>query len=213
MRAKARAIVRMLAICWTAAEQWCAYILLYLRWRGKPPRRSRAEQLQRCCQKTMRRIGITYAVEGSPPAAGMMVSNHVSYLDIFVISAAVPCAFVAKKEIERWPLFGMMSRFAVTVFVDRERNTDIHRAGGELQEVLASGVVAALFPEGTSSDGSHVLQFRAPFFEFAAESGAKLTPAYISYELDDGDVGREVAYWGEMKMTPHLVNLLSKKQV
>jgi 1-acyl-sn-glycerol-3-phosphate acyltransferase len=107
----------------------------------------------------------------------------------------------------------MMSHFAGTVFVDRERFTDIHRAGGEIEQVIAEGVVAVLFPEGTSSDGNQVLPFRSPFFEFAGISRARLTPAFISYEIEDGDVGREVAYWGEMAMAPHVLNLFSKKHI
>lgn len=213
VRAKLRVLFRMAAISWTALEQWCSYIRLYVLWRGKPSRKSRAEWLQRCCRATLRRIGVNYSFEGIPLSAGMMVSNHVSYLDIFVISALVPCVFVAKKEIEHWPLFGMMSCFAGTVFVDRERIADINRAGSELQEVLAGGVVAVLFPEGTSSDGSEVLPFRSPFFEFAGGSGAHLMPAHISYGLDYGDVGREVAYWGDMTLGSHVVNLFSKKHI
>ena len=213
MRTKLRVLGRLAAIAWTALEFWCAYIWLYLRSRGTPSKRRRAEWLQRCCAKTLARIGVTCTAEGTPPTAGMIVSNHVSYLDIFVISGAVPCVFVAKKEIESWPLFGMMSHFAGTVFVDRERFADIHRAGGEIEQVIAEGVVAVLFPEGTSSDGNQVLPFRSPFFEFAGATGASLTPAHVSYQVKDGEAGREVAYWGEMAMAPHVLNLFAKKQI
>jgi 1-acyl-sn-glycerol-3-phosphate acyltransferase len=212
MRSKLRVLVRMAALVWSALQAWCSYVRVYVRSRSRPSKRARAEWLQRTCARTLPRIGVSYAVEGTPPAAGMIVSNHVSYLDIFVISASLPCVFVAKKEIERWPLFGMMSHFAGTIFVDRERNTDIHRAGSEMQQVLASGVVAVLFPEGTSSDGAQVLPFRSPFFEFAG-TNARLTPAYISYELDDGDAGLEVAYWGEMALASHVLNLFSKQHI
>lgn len=143
----------------------------------------------------------------------MLVSNHVSYLDIFVVSAAVPCVFIAKKEIESWPLFGMMSHFAGSIFVDRGLRSDVHRVGERVLEVLNAGVVTVLFPEGTSSDGAQVLPFRSPFFEFAVSTGASLRPAYLSYELDGGDVTTEVAFWGEMSMVKHVFNLLSKKQI
>lgn len=213
MRAKARILSRIVAIAWTALEGWCAYKWLSLQHKGAPPRRARAEWLQRLCAKALRRIGVAYTMEGAPPSSGMLIANHISYLDIFVISAAVPCVFVAKKEIEAWPLFGMMSHFAGSIFVDRERRSDIQRAGTEVREVLSAGVVAVLFPEGTSSDGSEVLPFRSPFFEFAVITGARLTPAHLHYEIDDGDVASEVAYWGEMTMTPHVVNLLAKERI
>src|SRR5579872_4459396 len=98
MRSKLRVALRMVALVWSALQAWCSYVYLYLRCLGRPSKKKRAEWLQRTCARTLPRIGVSYAVEGTPPAAGMIVSNHVSYLDIFVISASLPCVFVAKKE-------------------------------------------------------------------------------------------------------------------
>lgn len=87
------------------------------------------------------------------------------------------------------------------------------RAQSELQEVLANGECVVLFPEGTTTDASHVLPFRSPMFQAAIESAATLTPCAISYALVDGDVGSELCYWGDMTLLPHLLNLFTKQNI
>ena len=102
---------------------------------------------------------------------------------------------------------------AGTLFLDRERRSDTQRVGGELEERLASGTVVVLFPEGTSSDGTEVLPFRSSLFEPALSSGAPLTPAHVSYHAAGAEVATEIAYWGEMQMLPHVMNLLGKPEI
>src|SRR6266700_5224969 len=75
------------------------------------------------------------------------------------------CAFVAKKEVAHWPLFGLYARCGATVFVDRERRGAVAEVAGEMRERLDAGVPLTLFPEGTSTDGSDVLPFRSSLFE------------------------------------------------
>ena len=204
---RARALWRIFAVLWTAFEAWIWFLANWISKRGKVNSQERAEWLQHWCATALPRLGISYECEGAPPTSGMIICNHVSYLDIFVISALVPCVFVGKKEIEDWPIFGLLSRCAGTLFLDRERRPDTQRVAGELEERLASGTIAVLFPEGTSSDGSQVLPFHSSLFEAALNSGALLTPAYISYNQS------EAAYWGEMKMLPHVMELLAKERI
>jgi lyso-ornithine lipid O-acyltransferase len=207
----ARSIIRT-SILFTTALEGCARYL-GLRVRGKISTGERVAWLNRCCATALRRLSIDIQMEGAFPPRGLLVVNHLSYLDILVLSALSPCAFVAKKEVRSWPLFGLMAYMAGTVFVDRSRTVDAHRANAEVSQALADGVVVVLFPEGTSSDGSTVLPFRPALFEAAVAGGEYVTSAHISYVVDEGSVAMDVCYWGEMSFFPHLLNLLSKPKV
>jgi len=151
--------------------------------------------------------------EGEPPAAGLLVANHLSYLDIPVLGVCRQMVFVSKAEVRSWPLLGPLTRYAGTLYIQRERRTEVGRLGGEITSVAQSGGVVALFPEGTSSDGREVLPFHASLLAPAAGNGWPVTPAWIHYTLADGAVSQEVCYWGDMTFGPHLLNLLSKKSI
>ena len=142
-----------------------------------------------------------------------MVCNHLSYLDILVLSALTPVVFVAKNEVKNWPVFGWFARLAGTVFVRREKRAGAGQAVDEMKTVLGSGVTVVLFPEGTSSDGQTVLPFKSSLLEPAMRQKQQLSAGFIRYELDDGDVAEEVCYWKDMTLFPHLINLLGKRGI
>ena len=176
-------------------------------------RMARAEWLQRTFQRGLRAIEVQLAVEGALPRCGMMVSNHLSYLDIAAFSATVACVFVSKAEVGKWPLFGKYATGAGTVYVRRERKGDAARANVGIAECLADGVPVALFPEGTTTDGSRVLRFHSTMLQPAIDDAAPVTPCAIRYEVEDGNAALEVCWWGEMKALPHIWNLLGKKAI
>ncbi|MFI5104915.1 MAG: lysophospholipid acyltransferase family protein, partial [Terriglobales bacterium] len=158
-------------------------------------------------------MGIAIDVTGSPAGAGLIASNHLSYLDILVYSAIAPCAFVAKREIRGWPAVGWIATLAGTIYVDRSRRTATHTIQPEIQAALAGGLRLFLFPEGTSSDGSCVLRFHSSLFQPAVDLQAPVSAASISYSVPDGNAGADACYWGEMTLFPHLINLLSRHSV
>jgi 1-acyl-sn-glycerol-3-phosphate acyltransferase len=201
-----------LAILISTALQGCAHFC-GLRLRGKVSTVERAHWLHRWCAIALGRLGIELQPEGRFPSHGLLVANHLSYLDVLVLSALHSCVFVAKKEIRSWPLFGLMARLSGTVFVDRARASTAQSANAEMSNALAQGVVVVLFPEGTSSDGSQVLPFRPALFDAATKAGANVVSAHISYEVADGSVANDVCYWGEMSFFPHLLRLLSRHEV
>ncbi len=203
-----RAVFRLLVLLSTAL-QGCLHFLAQ-RARGRLSTMERAQWLHRWCASALQRLNIQIKTDGVFPARGLLVANHLSYLDILVFSALSPSVFVAKQEVRSWPLFGLMAKMAGTVFVDRTRSADTHRANAEMSQALSDGVVVVLFPEGTSSDGSAVLPFRPALFEAAVTAGEYISSAHISYELDEGSVANDVCYWGPMTFFPHLVRLLSK---
>lgn len=173
----------------------------------------RTQWLQRTCRRFLLAIGTKISVQGKIPRGGLIASNHLSYVDILALSTITGCSFVSKMEVKSWPIFGSFAKLAGTVFVRRESRNDAMRAQSELQEVLANGECVVLFPEGTTTNASHVLPFRSPMFQAAIESAATITPCAISYGLVDGDVGKELCYWGDMTLVPHLLNLFTKQNI
>lgn len=201
-----------LAILISTALQGCAHFLV-LRLRGRVSTVERAQWLHRWCAKAIRRLGIELRPQGEFPSRGLLVANHLGYLDILVLSALHPCVFVAKKEVRSWPLFGLMAKLSGTVFVDRARSSAAHVTNAEMSHALSQDAVVVLFPEGTSSDGSKVLPFRPALFDAATRAGANVVSAHIAYDVADGSAANDVCYWGEMSFFPHLLRLLSRHQI
>jgi len=177
---------------------------------GVPLLTAQALWLQSACRRGLRILNLDLQTAGSIPLRGLLVSNHLSYLDVLVLSACAPCVFVAKREVRHWPVFGWFARLSGTVFVSRERRTQVAQSSREIQQALDSGALVVLFPEGTSSGGGTVLPFKSSLLEPALRSNHPVTAACIHYELADGDVAEEVCYWKDMTLLPHLLNLLSK---
>jgi len=177
--------------------------------RGRP--KLRAGWLQRSAKRLAGAIGLKVEWSGPVPLKGMLVCNHVSYLDILALGSIRPLVFVSKADVIRWPVFGILTRWAGTIYVERERRSDVGRVNELVGERLGQGAVVAIFPEGTSSDGSTVLPFRSSLLEPAA--GRSVAAAWIGYQMADGDPGQDAAYWGDMVFGPHLLKLLGKGEV
>ncbi|MCX6968463.1 MAG: lysophospholipid acyltransferase family protein [Verrucomicrobia bacterium] len=168
---------------------------------------ARAAWMQTMAQGFLWALGLKPVCVGTPPREGILVSNHVSYLDILVHASFMPLVFISKAEVARWPIFGLLSRWAGTLFIRRELRSDVLRVAAEMPPVLQAGLVLAFFPEGTSSSGEAVPM---------VENGWQITPAFLRYELEAGDgaVEDEVAYYRpETVLGPHLLNLLGKRHV
>jgi len=172
-----------------------------------------ARWLHESCIGGVAALNLQISATGQFPSGGMFVSNHLSYLDILAFSAALPCVFVSKAEVQRWPIFGRYARWAGTVFVRRRDRADAARANVSVTESLQNGVPIVLFPEGTTTDGKRVLRFHSTMLQPAIEAGALLTPCVILYELEDGDASQEVCWWGDMPLLSHFWNLLGKKLI
>jgi len=177
---------------------------------------ARAAWVQQQARRFLWALGVARCYEGTPPNHGVLVSNHVSYLDIIVLAARMPMIFIAKAEVAHWPVFGPLTRFAGTLFIRRDRKSDVVRVAAEMAPVLDAGVPLAFFPEGTSSGGDRVLPFRASLLAPLVEKGWSVTPAFLHYELAPGDgvVADDVAYWRpEQEFGPHLLHLLGKRRI
>jgi 1-acyl-sn-glycerol-3-phosphate acyltransferase len=181
--------------------------------RGGDKGAARARWLQASCRRGVRIFRTEVEIVGAIPQQGFVVCNHLSYMDILVISALAPVTFVAKREVKSWPVFGWFAQLAGTLFVHRESRSHVGQVADEIETALSRGAVVVLFPEGTSSDGKAVLPFKSSLLEPVARNGHSVTSALITYELADGDVGEEVCYWKDMTLVPHLLNLMSKESL
>jgi 1-acyl-sn-glycerol-3-phosphate acyltransferase len=174
---------------------------------------ARAAWLQSSSRRLLRVFQLETKITGDIPSSGLLVCNHLSYLDILVLAALAPCVFVAKREVNHWPVFGWFARQAGTVFVHRERRPQTRQSVEQIEAALQTGALVVLFPEGTSSGGETVLPFKSALLEPAARQPHSLTAGLLHYELADGDASEEVCYWKDMTLVPHLVNLCSKRSI
>ncbi len=168
----------------------------------------RAVWLKKTCARVLRSLGITWRVEGQPPRSGLVVSNHLSYLDIPIISATMPCFFVAKMEVDRWPIFGKAARSGGTIFLDRSSLASAMSAADQITERLKLPIPVLLFPEGTSTDGAQVLRFHSRLIDPATSIGAPITTAAIRYVIEGGVEERELCWYGDESFATHLWQVL-----
>jgi 1-acyl-sn-glycerol-3-phosphate acyltransferase len=174
---------------------------------------ARAAWLHRTTRRTLRYFRIKTQATGPVPTHGLLISNHLSYLDILVLSSLTPAVFVSRHDVKFWPVFGQFAFLAGTVFVDRARRFQVGRVNDEITTALNQGALVVLFPEGTSSNGETVLPFKSSLLEPATHPEWPLAVGRVRYEIDDGDAGEEVCYWGEHTFFPHMLNLLGKRRV
>ncbi len=168
-------------------------------------------------------LGIRIEVYGQPSAATptLFVGNHVSYLDVEVLSSILPVSFIAKSEVASWPFFGWLARLQRTVFIERRQ-----RAAGKgrdgIQRRLDAGDDLVLFAEGTSGDGTRVLPFRSALLGATqmrhGREPVPVQPFTIAYARLDGiPVGRLCrpffAWFGDMELAPHLWNMMAMGEV
>jgi 1-acyl-sn-glycerol-3-phosphate acyltransferase len=165
---------------------------------------------RRCC----RILGLRVRTIGRPTSARpvLFAANHVSYLDITVLSSVLPASFIAKREVASWPLFGWLAKLQRSVFIDRQvRSTAQQR--DSIAERLAAKDALILFPEGTSGDGNHVLPFKSALFSVADRGPVIVQPVSVAYTRLDGiPLGRVLrpllAWYGDMAMARHLWTML-----
>lgn len=145
-----------------------------------------------------------------PEAPALWLANHVSWVDIAVLGALRPLSFLAKAEVGRWPLAGWLARQAGTLFIRRGAGDSL-AIGGQLAEQLQQGRHLAIFPEGTSSDGSDVLRFHARLLAAAVDSGVAVQPVAIRYRRD-GQRDPLAPFIGDDELPAHLLRLFAAER-
>jgi 1-acyl-sn-glycerol-3-phosphate acyltransferase len=160
---------------------------------------------------TARIIGLCIRREGTAPSTPcLLVANHISYVDVVLLAASLPCAFVSKAEVARWPVLGPLARSMDTLFVERARKRGLTGVAAAMRVRLAAGETLVLFPEGTSTAGGGVSSFRSSLLGPAAELGLPVHYAALHYRTPPGapPAALAVAWWGERTFLDHLLQLL-----
>ena len=156
--------------------------------------------VKRWSARLLRILKVQARIDGELAAATgnvLVVANHISWLDIFVLNAHHPVRFVAKAELARWPVVSRMIRGAGTVFIERGRRRDTHRVNQKMARVLADGDVVAIFPEGTTTHGSDVLPFKSSLLQPIVEAEGHVQPVAIRYRTPDGSMAMAPTYVGD----------------
>jgi 1-acyl-sn-glycerol-3-phosphate acyltransferase len=167
-----------------------------------------------------RLLGVRVHLSGEPPSdkAVLFVSNHISWLDIPVLSSITPLSFIAKQEVSTWPFISALAKLQRSVFVDRNRRSSVKETANAVIQRLDAGERVVLFAEGTSSDGNQVLPFKSSLFAAvepneANGNGHVLQTVAIVYTRVYGlPMNRQqrpwVAWYGDMDMLSHAWGVL-----
>lgn len=140
----------------------------------------------------------------------LIVSNHISWLDIHVINSLGPQVFVAKSDVASWPIFGWIAKMIGTIFIQREKLSDLKRVIRLIKSRLNDGDSVCIFPEGTSSDGKSVLEFRSNLFEAVANTQHHILPIAIQYREYQRYSDR-AAFIGDMGLLDSIKNILKSR--
>ncbi|CAG4901094.1 lysophospholipid acyltransferase family protein [Paraburkholderia saeva] len=197
---KARLVAHLLHGMWTVATRF--------------PRASadvRLELNRAWSLKMLRLCGMRLVVHNDDvrlDAGALVVANHVSWIDIYVINAWRPTPFVSKAEIRNWPVVGWLAEQLGTVFIQREKRSDAKRIMHELADRLSAGELMCVFPEGTTSDGLALLPFHANLFQAAVSASCPVQPVCIMYEDAQGRQSTAPAYIDDLTLSDSLNALL-----
>jgi 1-acyl-sn-glycerol-3-phosphate acyltransferase len=144
---------------------------------------ARQRRIQWWSRGLLDRLGIALHAQGTPaPGGKLIVSNHVSWLDIMAIHAVCPEArFVSKADVKSWPLVARLVDSAGTLYLERERKRDAMRVVHQMAEALAAGDTVAVFPEGTTGPGREVLPFHANLLQAAISTGTRIQPVVLRF--------------------------------
>jgi 1-acyl-sn-glycerol-3-phosphate acyltransferase len=163
-----------------------------------------SRQLLRICGVSVEQTGATEAL-----AHAMIVANHVSWLDIFVINALHPCHFVAKSEIRDWPVLGWLADKGGTVFIARGNRRELRHIFKGMVAALHAGQRVAFFPEGTTAVQGTVLPFHANLFEAAVDARVPVQPFALRYLDAKGMLHAEVDFSGDITFVQSMIRVLS----
>lgn len=139
---------------------------------------------------------------------GLLVCNHISLIDIFVLNALLPSGFVAKSDIAQWPLIGWLARHNDTVFIERGNRKAAHCTQRRMLAALNAGQRLAIFPEGTTTGGDRVLPFHAALFQSAIDAAVPVHALALSYRSRDGAPSTAPAYVDEISLIGCLISVL-----
>ena len=193
--------------------RWCAEVA----WRF--PRLTpagRTRQVQAWARTLLTRLDVELKIVGAPPQHGplMLVSNHISWVDILALHAICHCRFVAKADVQRWPIIGTLATGAGTLYVQRESRRDAMRVVHHMAQALRAGDILAVFPEGTTGDGDSVLPIHANLIQAAISADVPVQAVAIQFlDAKSGRSSRAVSYTGDESLVSSIWRTLAAQQL
>jgi 1-acyl-sn-glycerol-3-phosphate acyltransferase len=163
-------------------------------------------RVQAWASEMLARLGVRLVVHGTPPQAGpvLLVSNHISWLDIVVLHAARHCRFVSKSDVQGWPLIGRLATGAGTLYVERRSRRDAMRVVHVMAQALRGGEILAIFPEGTTGDGEILLPFHANLLQAAISTNVPIQPVAMRFVDGRGQTSQAASYIGDESLVSSL---------
>ena len=141
----------------------------------------------------------------------MFIANHVSWADIHALNSLISLRFIAKLEIKNWPIFGYFAKKSGTIFIDRTTRKDAARIVTVATDALNIGDNIGFFPEGATTDGSHLLPFKSSILQAAINANATICPVAIRYLNTDSSINKAMAYAGDMTLGESMMSVLKQK--
>ena len=211
MTAKIRFIFRLLCIAGCLLYGMAEMFFLFPFYSSK--RKLRAIQLWSL--RVLASCGMKLQTFGTPPQEDrgqLIISNHISWLDIMAVNGAFPGRFVAKDDVAKWPVVGYLATQAQTVYVSRNRGIKGNSAKiAGVTEALKNGDTVTIFPEGTSTEGREILPFKPSFFQTAYDAGVPIIPALCRYPNPDGSSPNpHTAYYGDISLWQSICMVISQ---
>ena len=207
MKSTFRGVVRLLLVGLLFLSAFLDFVFRIRLW-GRASLSARAAWMTFWARIFLRILNGKVTRAGRPPTCGLLVSNHLGYVDILVYGSIFPLILLSKSEVRDWPVIGGLTRIAGTLYIRRESKSDVVTLGDDMAKVVDAGMVLAVFLEGTSSGGDVVLPFRSSLLAPAEQHRWPVTASWIHYHLPGGSAADEVCYWRDMTFFPHLFNLL-----
>jgi 1-acyl-sn-glycerol-3-phosphate acyltransferase len=175
-----------------------------------PDQRDRA--IMAWARRLLKVLGVRAQVAATPsvPSGALLVCNHVSWLDIYLIYAAQRVHFVSKSEVRAWPVAGWLAHKTGTLFLERGRRADTARVNTEMRTLMQGGAWVAVFPEGTTSDGRGLRRFLPSLLQPAVELNCPIVPAALHYRTLTGEYSAAPAYIDGISLWQSLKNIVSE---
>jgi 1-acyl-sn-glycerol-3-phosphate acyltransferase len=179
--------------------------------------RARRHILQRWSAELLQilnvRLDLAHAHHLRDSCHALIVSNHVSWLDIFVLNSVVPMRFVAKSDVRGWPVIGWLCARGQTLFIERGKARSAARVNMQMVALLQRGECLAIFPEGTSTDGAQVAHFHSSLLQPAIDAATQIQPVALRYHDSHGRLCGIAPYIGDLSFLSSLWGILNAQEL
>jgi 1-acyl-sn-glycerol-3-phosphate acyltransferase len=209
---KLRALYRMLRLIFHLFYGWFL-VQTFFRFCSQAQKMS---TVRRWGRSMLALMGVSWRISGIAPQSGplLLVSNHVSWLDVMVLHVACYGRYVAKSEIKSWPVFGRIAQGIDTLFIERSSRRDAHRVVTDMRQALEQGGIMVVFPEGTTSDGLQVLPFHANLFQAAIDAQCPVQAVALRYrDTVTGQTSLAPSYIGDETLLTSLWRTLQCRRL